>query len=183
MINEFGAWAPHLPMSWLVALAHSQLHTWLYGMRFLHGVLRFVHILSMGAFFGVLVFVEVTRIQLVPRASIQPVRGPLFAVMNRGFEVAITSGLLLFLYDPIGVGSHAMFLPKLMLVALGLIHAFWLQRRAMFRKSEQWRRIGAAIALAIWILVLGCSTWNHEELIFKLGQYGNPTEPVKGPIL
>lgn len=183
MINEFGAWTPHLPMSWLVILAHSQLRTSLYGIRSLHGVLRFVHILSMGGFFGVLVLLEVTRIQLFPQASIQSVRGPLFAVMNWGFEIAIVSGTLLFLYDPIGVGSHAMFLPKLMLVAIGLIHAFWLQRRTLLRNSEHWRQIGAAIALAIWILVVGCSTWNHEELIFNLGQHANPAEPVAGPLL
>jgi hypothetical protein len=37
--------------------------------------------------------------------------------------LTVVIGLGLFLYDPIGIALHVMFLPKFVLIALGLVHA------------------------------------------------------------
>lgn len=165
MPNIYGGWSIHLPTSWLVALATSDLRVLVYGIRPLHGALRFAHILSMAGFFGVLLLLEVKRLGFFAQDSIQTARRPLFAVMNWTFGIACVSGLLLFLYDPIGIGLHTMFVPKLILIVLGLVHAFWLQRRPAVRGTESLRRIGGGLAIAIWVLVIGASTWNHEERV------------------
>jgi hypothetical protein len=69
---------------------------------------------------------------------------------------------LLFLYDPIGVGLHTMFLPKLVLVVLGVVHAWYIERLTVMRRPP-WRRLSAGAALIVWVLVIGCSTWNAVE--------------------
>jgi hypothetical protein len=152
----------HLPTDWLVALATSDLRLWAYGLRAVYGTTRFVHLLAMSGFLGLLLLLEVLRLGAFPGVTAAPVRRPLLTLMNGAFAVAVASGVLLFLYDPIGVGLHTMFLPKLLLVAFGLVHALYVERIALMRRPR-WRRASAAAALAIWALVIACSTWNAVE--------------------
>ena len=83
--------------------------------------------------------------------------------MHACFGLAVASGIALFLYDPIGAGLHTMFLPKLLLVVLGLMHAHGLRRVRGGRRAAVIRPVFAALSLTIWIAVLGCATWNHVE--------------------
>src|SRR5579885_1963417 len=135
----------HLPTDWLVALATSDLRLWAYGLRAVYGTTRFVHLLAMSGFLGLLLLLEVLRLGVFPGVTAAPVRRPLLTLMNGAFAVAVASGVLLFLYDPIG-----------------LVHALYVERIALMRRPR-WRRASAAAALAIWALVIACSTWNAVE--------------------
>ncbi len=162
MPDVYGSGWPHLPVDFLVALATSGLRLALYGVRPLYGGLRFLHLLGMAGFLGMLLLIEVKRLGLFASASIQSARLPVVRLMNLAFALTVATGIALFLYDPIGVGLHTMFLPKLLLISLGLLHAHVIERTPAMRYPSL-KRASAAAALAIWVLVIGCSTWNAVE--------------------
>ena len=162
MPDVYGSGWVHLPVGLLTWLATTDLRLWVYGLRSIYGTTRFLHLLGMAGFLGLLLLLEVMRLGVFPGASLQPVRQPVLILMNATFALTIVTGMLLFLYDPIGAGLHTMFLPKLILVTLGFVHAFYIERTALMRRPN-WRRASATAALAIWVLVIGCSTWNAVE--------------------
>ena len=153
----------HLPVSFLTALATSDLHILIYKNRPLHGFMRFFHLLGMAGFLGMVMLIEVKRLGFFREASLKDARLPMLRLLNMAFAVTILTGIGLFLFDPIGTGLHTMFVPKLILVTLGLFHARWVQRTAAVRDSAVLKKVSAGVALVIWVLVIGCSTWNHIE--------------------
>lgn len=162
MPDVYGSGGIHLPIGMLVALADNPLRLWVYGFRPLYGVTRFLHLLGMAGFLGMILLLEVKRLGFFATASIQAARLPIVALMNLAFGLTVLSGLALFLYDPIGVGLHTMFLPKLLLIVAGLIHAYAIEPMPALRSALA-RRGTATLALALWVLVIGCSTWNAVE--------------------
>jgi lysylphosphatidylglycerol synthetase-like protein (DUF2156 family) len=163
MPDVYGAgWMPHLPVEFLVWLATSPPRLWVYGLRSVHGVFRFFHLLGMAGFLGMLLLIEVKRLGFFRDSSIRDARIPMLTLMNTAFAVTLLSGIALFLYDPIGVGLHTMFLPKLLLIVLGLLHAYGIERMPAMR-HQALRRATAVVALLIWTLVIGASTWNAME--------------------
>jgi hypothetical protein len=162
MPDIYGWGLPHLPAELLVWLATSPLRLGVYGLRSVRGVFRFLHLLSMAGFLGMQLLIEVKRLGFFRDASIQGARIPMLTLMNSAFAVTVLSGIALFLYDPIGVGLHTMFLPKLLLIVLGLVHAYGIERLPAMRHAFL-RRMSALMALAIWSLVIGASTWNAME--------------------
>jgi hypothetical protein len=155
------AW-PHLPVELLVWLATTPLRLWVYGQRSVYGVLRFLHLLGMAGFLGMLLLIEVKRLGFFPAASIQSARLPVVTLMNVAFTLTIVADLALFIYDPIGAGLHTMFLPKLGLIVIGLLHAYRIER-ASFMRLQTVRRISAGFALTVWVLVIAASTWSAVE--------------------
>jgi len=166
MPEVYGSGGFHLPVALLVALATSDLRIAVYGLRWLYGITRFLHLLGMAGFLGMILLLEVKRLGFFPAASFQEARLPIVALMNVAFAVTLVSGLALFFYDPIGVGLHTMFLPKLILICAGLLHATTLERMKALR-TPKLRRLSAGAALTIWVLVIGCSTWNAVERPFN----------------
>jgi hypothetical protein len=152
-----------LPPAWLAWLATSEARLWLYDMRPLYGLLRFVHLAGTAGFVGTIVLMDVRLLGFFPEASLQAMRRPLVSVLHVSFLALVVSGVLLFLRDPLGVGLHSMFLPKLLLIVFGLIHAHGLRRVKPARRIGLLRRLAAGSSLAVWLMVIGASTWNHVE--------------------
>lgn len=157
-MNLYGYDVPHLPMDWLATLATSQPRLWMYGLDSVHGAFRLAHLLGAGAFLGTVLLLNLRQLGFVS-GDWQPMRPALLHVLEAAFWTTIASGVLLFLYDPLGIGLHTMFLPKLILTVAGFIQAKWpwRTRGALLRPGF------AASSLAIWFLVMLCSTWNHIE--------------------
>jgi len=166
MPDVYGTGMPHLPASFLIALATSDFRLWMYGNRALYGTFRFLHLLGMAGFLGMLLLLEVRRLGFFAGSTLQGARLPILRLMNIAFVVTLAAGIMLFLYDPIGVGLHTMFLPKLVLIVVGLVHAYVIGRLPAMRVPLR-RRSSAAFALAVWVLVIGCSTWNAVERPFN----------------
>ena len=152
-----------LPVSWLTWLATSDLRLAIYGLRPLYGIARFLHLLGVMGFVGSVMLVDLRLLGLWPEASLAPMRGPLIGVMHGAWLLAILTGILLFIYDPIGTGTHSMFLPKLLLIVFGLAYAHGIRGIGVIRRVLALRRGAAALSLAIWLAVVGASTWNHVE--------------------
>ena len=162
MPDVYGSGWPHLPAALLAWLATTELRLAVYGLRPVYGAIRFLHLTGMAGFLGMLLLIEVKRLGFFAEASIQSMRLPMVTLMNWAFALTVLSGVGLLLYDPIGVGLHTMFLPKLVLISLGLAHAHGVERTGLMR-SQALKQASAAIALMIWLLVMGASTWNAVE--------------------
>jgi hypothetical protein len=163
-MNVYGSGSGfHLPVDFLVALASGGLHELAYGNRPLYGLMRFLHLLGMAGFVGTIMLVQIKRVGFFPSAKLHLAQSAVLRLMNISFGITLLTGIGLFLYDPIGVGLHTMFLPKLSLICIGLAQAYWFDRLPKIRNKPKIKRISAGIALALWILVIGCSTWNAVE--------------------
>jgi hypothetical protein len=162
MPDVYGNSWPHLPVSLLVWLATTEFRLWVYGLRPVYGAFRFLHLFGVAGFLGMLILIEVKRLGFFPGASFQAMRAPVLALMNSAFALTVLTGFALFVYDPIGVGLHTMFVPKMILIVIGLIHAHGVERTPLMR-NQTLRRMSAAFALAVWTMVMGASTWNAVE--------------------
>ena len=169
MRGIYGADAFTLPLAWLTALATSELRLGIYAMRDLYGIVRFGHLVAMATFVGMVVILDLRGLGLFPPASLDPVRKRLLTVLRTAFATTIATGIVLFLRDPVGVGLHSMFLPKLVLVAIGYAHATVIRRVGSVRRSEKLQQAASMLSLAIWLLVIGASTWNHVERPIRVG--------------
>ena len=157
MNDLYGNGLPTLPLAWLTALATSDLRLAVYGLRALYGVVRYLHLIGMAVFVGMVVMLDLRGLGLFTAEMLAPLRPRLGAVLSGAFWITIATGVALFLYNPLGIGLHSMFLPKLLLVALGYAHA------KTTRYLPGSRGAHAIASLALWLLVIGASTWNHVE--------------------
>ncbi|GAC1345290.1 MAG: hypothetical protein NVSMB18_24690 [Acetobacteraceae bacterium] len=159
--------AVRIPAQVLVALDNRPLHFIL--QRF-HYLIRLAHIVAMGAFFGAIALLDLRllgwRAAVPLRAFAEHVLPWLYAT----FGVAAATGLALFLYDPVHVGSHAYFAPKLILIALALGNALAFHRTSYLAALAAERvlptsaRIAGAASLVLWTAVVVCSSLNVEPM-------------------
>src|SRR4051794_343524 len=119
MDGIYGSGTITLPLSWLTALATSDARMAVFGLRGLYGVVRFLHLVAMAGFVGMVVMLDLRGLGLFPPKALAPVRLRLGLVLRCCFWATIATGAGLFLYNPLGIGLHTMFLPKLLLVAGG----------------------------------------------------------------
>ena len=85
-----------------------------------------------------------------------------------GGVTAMLTGIVLLLFDPIAVGIHTFFLPKMALIALGLVNALTFHRLVRLDGLETRAaaaRLAGALSLALWAGVFLCATLNATERI------------------
>jgi hypothetical protein len=165
MDGIYGSGTITLPLSWLTALATSDARMAVFGLRGLYGVVRCLHLIAMAGFVGMVVMLDLRGLGLFPRTALDPVRARLGLVLRCCFWTTIATGIGLLVYDPLGVGLHTMFLPKLLLVTFGYL----LSRVRRFGVLRRVPVLTASVSLAVWLLVIGASTWNHVERPVRVG--------------
>ena len=160
-----------LPGDWLVWIATSAVRLAVYRLQGWHAPLRLLHIGGTAAFFGAILLMDLRLLGLLGR-DISPAALARLAlpVTHASFVVTAASGAMLFLYDPIQAGSHSWFLPKLLLIAAGLVNAglFSLPRERGLKGVREGgltahARVAGALSLLLWSGVLAAATANHEE--------------------
>lgn len=154
-----------LPFELLAALDSRGFH---YQLQPYHHLIRLLHILTAAAFFGGIAQLDLRlmgwRAALPLRALAESALPWLYAM----FGIATVTGLALFFYDPIGVGSHGYFVPKLILLMLGLANAAWFHRTgyvtalAAAGRMPTGARVAGFVSLATWALVMACASLNVE---------------------
>jgi hypothetical protein len=95
-----------------------------------------------------------------------PVPGSAWGVrplLNWSFAAVLLTGFWLFLRDPVGLGLHTMFLPKLVLVLAGALYVRIIRLPAGLRLQRLAPRSMSCVAIGLWLTVVGFSTWNHVE--------------------
>src|SRR6202158_604054 len=142
-----------IPSQTLIALDWRAYHFALQPYHFLVGMALIVW---MAAFFGGIGLLDLRLMGCRDTLPLRPFADHVLPWLYATFAVALLSGLALFLYDPVHVGSHAYFSLKLILTALGLGNA------ALFRGigysttleadgpvSKHARLVGT-VSLALW---------------------------------
>jgi hypothetical protein len=154
-----------IPATWLMAFDSRWLHFW---MQPVHHLVRMAHILSMAAFFGGIGLLDLRLLGWRGTVPLRPFAANVLPWLYATFAVALASGVMLFLYDPVHVGAHAYFTPKLILIALGLLNATVYHRTgyvaalAAETRMPASARAAGAVSLAIWTGVIVCSCLNIE---------------------
>jgi hypothetical protein len=156
-----------IPSNVLVALDWRPYH---FALQPYHYLVRIAHLISMAAFFGGIVALDLRLIGWRVTLSLRGFADQVLPWLYVTFSIAIISGLALFFYDPVHVGSHAYFTLKLVLTVLGLVNASLFQRsgylaslsvEALAQPSMRARFVGT-VSLAIWTAVVVCACLNVE---------------------
>ena len=158
-----------IPTAALVALDWRPYH---FAIQPYHYLIRAAHIVSMAAFFGGIVALYLRLLGWRRTLPLRPFVEQIVPWLYLTFGLAVVTGFALFFYDPVHVGSHAYFAPKLILTALGVANA------ALFRRSGHlaivtsdtltgenlgvYARIFGVLSLALWIGVVVCACLNVE---------------------
>lgn len=156
-----------IPAETLVALDDRTLH---FAMQPFHYIVRLVHVVSMAGFFGAIGLLDIRLLGVGDGLALRAYARHARTWLHASFAVAMVTGVALFLYDPVHVGSHAYFAPKLALIVLGLANVLVFHVRA-YRKAlpgegpmPPTAKIAAVLSLAIWTGVLVCSSMNVEGI-------------------
>ncbi|ACI51140.1 conserved hypothetical protein [Gluconacetobacter diazotrophicus PA1 5] len=154
-----------LPYSVLTALDSRMYHYW---MQPVHYLVRIVHILSMSGFFGIEMIFDFALFRRNGQATLGAVSRLIMPWVHWMFGVAMVSGVALFFYDPVRIGSRGYLSPKLLLIALALGLVALVHRR-IYQPSMGGRpaglprsRVVAVASLLLWTGVIVLSCLNSE---------------------
>jgi len=133
-----------------------------------HHLVRMAHILSISAFFGAIVLLDLRLVGLKPALPLKALSELVMPFIYWTFAVGVVTGALLFFYDPVHVASHAYFSLKLILVAFGIANALAFNRRGFAvaltapGAVPRHARVVGTLSLLIWAGVMICATLNVE---------------------
>ena len=162
--------ALRIPAAALIALDNRAVH---FALQPYHYVIRLVHVLAMAAFFGGIGLLDFRLIGWRGTIPLRAFAEHVLPSLYLTFAVAVVSGVtgvVQYLYDPVHVGSHAYFAPKLVLIALGLANAALFHRTSYLTALAGQAalplgaRIAGAVSLAVWTGVVICSSLNVESV-------------------
>jgi uncharacterized membrane protein SirB2 len=171
MHGVYSDYAVTVPTDWLVWLATSAARLAVYRMQGLHGPIRLVHLLGTAAFFGGILLLDLRLLGWLGReVAVDALSRVVLPVVHVAFGAVFLTGLWLFLYDPIQTGSHTWFVPKLLLIVLGLANAaVFSQPRTRGLRAvgtgalTRHARLAGALSILLWGGVIACATGNQEE--------------------
>jgi uncharacterized membrane protein len=143
-----------------------------------HYLIRAAHLVSMAAFFGGIAALDLRLLGWKPPLSLRAFAEQVLPWIYVTFTISVVTGLALFFYDPLAVGSHAYFSFKLILTVLGVINAALFQRSGYLASlpvdetiagppTTHARLIGA-ISLLLWTGVVVCACLNVEGVPKRL---------------
>jgi hypothetical protein len=154
-----------IPSQTLIALDWRPYH---FALQPYHYLVRMAHIVSMAAFFGGIGLLDLRLMGWRGTLPLRPFANHVLPWLYATFAIALLSGLALFFYDPVHVGSHAYFSLKLILTALGVGNAA-LFRRVGYSETlatdgpvSRHARLVGIVSLALWTGVVVCACLNVE---------------------
>jgi hypothetical protein len=154
-----------VPESILIALDNRTLH---FALQPTHFLVRAVHVATTAAFFGGIVVLDLRLMGLRVSVALRPLADLILPWLGLLFAISFVTGVALFLYDPLHVGSHAYFTLKLAFIVLGLANAALFHRtnydaaRAGDPKGSFGARIAGGLSLAFWLAVMLAASLNVE---------------------
>jgi hypothetical protein len=154
-----------IPTDILVALDNRDYR---FALQPYHHLVRMAHILSISAFFGAIVLLDLRLIGLKASLQLRTLSELAMSFIYWTFSIGVATGILLFFYDPVHVASHAYFSLKLILIALGTVNALLFNRKgfgialAAPGTVPRHARIVGTLSLLIWAGAMVCATLNVE---------------------
>ena len=157
-----------IPSDVLVALDWRPYH---FALQPYHYLVRVAHVVSMAGFFGGIAALDLRLMGWRGNLALQAVAEFFMPWLYLTFGIALASGIALFFYDPVHVGSHAYFSLKLLLTLAGLLNAALARRTVEFAAAAQAPtsarpslpiRFAGALSLLLWSAVIVCACLNVE---------------------
>ncbi|MEJ0060346.1 MAG: hypothetical protein WDM79_12565 [Terricaulis sp.] len=152
----------------LVWLSTTDLRLWLYRFEDADRFFVFLHIAAAAILFGAILLVDLRLMGFARRVVLKELAALALPWAIGGGVVAMATGLVLLMFDPIAVGVHTFFLPKMALIVLGLINALAFHRFVRLDAAEtpaRSTRFAGALSLVLWTGVFLCATLNATERI------------------
>ncbi|HTI00083.1 MAG TPA: hypothetical protein VL752_03965 [Acidisoma sp.] len=163
-----------IPYEMLGAMDSRAIH---YLMQPYHYLIRVAHILTASIFFGVVVLLDCRLMGFHRSMGMRPLAEAALPWLYWTFGISFITGIALFLYDPVHVGSHGYFTPKLLMLGLGLINTAVFRRYrfgAAFTPAGTMpmsAKIAGALSLLCWSAVMIFAMLNTEAAPNVLLQY------------
>ena len=154
-----------IPTDLLIALDNRDFH---FALQPYHYLIRLVHILTMSAFFGGIALLDLRLIGIRRLMPLKPLAEHTVPWLYASFALAMATGALLFFYDPVHVGAHRYFTPKLIFIVLGALNAVVFHRTTYdLALSANGRlpysaRTAGLISLILWTAVIVSACLNNE---------------------
>jgi hypothetical protein len=146
-----------IPFQLLAAIDWRPYH---FALQRYHYIVRAAHIASMAAFFGGVGLLDFRLMGWHGTVPLRVFAEHVLPWLWATFAVAAVTGVALFLYDPVHVGAHAYWAPKLIAICLGLVNAAVFHRvgyvAALGATGEMplSARIAGLFSLTCWTLAL-----------------------------
>jgi hypothetical protein len=154
-----------LPVPFLLAFDSRALHIALQPYQFL---IRAAHVLSISLFFGAITVLDLRLFGAARELPLKPLARLVLPWVYATFAFSMISGVVLFLYDPLEVGSHDWLTPKLFFIAVAFANAVWFNIRCLPAQmvsptglTTAGKAAGIA-SIALWGLVILCACLNAE---------------------
>jgi hypothetical protein len=131
-----------------------------FAMQRYHFLVRAAHIGAMAAFYGGIGMLDFRLMGWRGAVPLRAFAAHVLPWLWTTFAITVATGLALFLYDPVHVGAHAYWSPKLIAVGLGVVNAALFHRGGyVVALAAQDRmptpaRIAGALSLACWTAAL-----------------------------
>jgi hypothetical protein len=156
-----------IPSDVLVALDWRPYH---FALQPYHYLVRMSHVVSMAAFFGGIAALDLRLMGWRASMPLKHLADLALPWLYVTFAIALATGIALFFYDPVHVGSHAYFSLKLVLTGFGLVNAALFRRGATLAalasetpaKPSAHVRFAGAVSLLLWTGVVVCACLNVE---------------------
>ncbi len=154
-----------IPQTVLIALYSRDFHIAIQPYEYL---IRAVHVLAVSAFTGAIAILDVRLIGPGAAIPLRPLVGLVLPWVYGAFALTMLTGIILFTYDPVEVGSHDWLTPKLLFLLAGLINAVWFNATALPKQMANETGLTFAgkaagiTSLILWALVVLCACLNAE---------------------
>ncbi len=154
-----------IPFSVLVAIDSRAVHIALQPYEFL---IRAFHVLMVSVFFGGILVLDLRLAGAGKEIPLRALARLTLPWVYASFALAMASGVVLFLYDPLEVGSHDWLTPKLFFIALAFLNAAWFNIAylpAQMISATGLTTVGklaGVVSILLWALVILCACLNAE---------------------
>lgn len=152
----------------LIWLSATDLRLFFYRFQDWDWLFVFLHVASAAILFGAILIVDLRLMGVMRRLDVKQLATLALPWAIGGSGIAIASGVVLMLFDPITVGVHTYFLPKMALILLGLVNALAFHRLVRLEGTDtraNTARFAGALSIALWAGVFLCASLNATERI------------------
>lgn len=154
--------------AFLLWLSATDLRVFFYRFEDFDWLFVFAHVASAAVLFGSILIVDLRIIGVMREINLRKLARLALPWSIGGTIIALSSGIVLLLFDPIAVGVHTYFLPKMALILLGLLNAVafhYFVKLDVAETSTAGARFAGALSIALWAGVFLCATLNGTERI------------------
>lgn len=152
----------------LIWLSATELRLFFYRFEDWDWLFVFLHVASAAILFGAILIVDLRIMGVMRRLDVKELASLALPWAIGAATVCLASGVVLLLFDPIAVGVHTYFLPKMALILLGLVNALAFHRLVRLEGTDNRTgsaRFAGALSIALWAGVFLCASLNATERI------------------